>query len=58
MAVSTRGAQTFMPAYLKLEANVWHHLLKSKLLPTTYDALITKERVHLLFCIIEGRPVN
>lgn len=56
--LSTKGTRTFLLVYLKLEANIWHHLLKSKLIPTTCNASITKEIVLLLFCIMEDLSID
>ncbi|GMN28073.1 hypothetical protein TIFTF001_044193 [Ficus carica] len=50
-----RGAMTFPRAFLKPGPKVWFHFLKFKLMPSSHDHLINKERAILLHCIMEGR---
>lgn len=40
------------------EANVWLYFLKFRVMPTTHDSSITKERVLLLTCLLEGRSID
>lgn len=58
MEVVYTRSRTFLLVYLKPEENVWHHLLKSKMLPTTRDSSITKERVILMFFIMERLNID
>ncbi|GMN19943.1 hypothetical protein TIFTF001_042949 [Ficus carica] len=50
-----RGAMTFPRAFLKPGPKVWFHFLKFRLMPSSHDHLINKERAILLHCIMEGR---
>ncbi|GMN72743.1 hypothetical protein TIFTF001_052059 [Ficus carica] len=50
-----RGAMTFPRAFLKPGPKVWFHFLKFRLMPSSHDHLINKERAILLYCIMEGR---
>ena len=50
-----RGAMTFPRAFLKPEPKVWFHFLKFRLMPSSHDHFINKERAILLYCIMEGR---
>lgn len=45
--------RTLLAAYLMLEANVWHTFVRSKLLPTTHDTTVPKEKVLLVFSILK-----
>ena len=43
---------------LKPLAKVWYHFIRTRLLPTTYIKIVNKERLVLLYCILEGKKLN
>ena len=43
---------------LKPLAMVWYHFIWTRMLPTTHIETIKKERLVLLYCILEGKKVN
>ena len=53
-----RGALTFPRAVLKLGPKVWFHFLKFRLMPSSHDHFVNKERAVLLYCIMKGWNLN
>ena len=55
---SPQGALTFLRSDLKLEAKVWYHFLKTRLLATTHIQTVTRECALLLHSIFQGQQIN
>lgn len=53
-----RSALTFPRHMLKPGPRMWYHFLKFRLMPSTHDHVLHKERVVLLYCIMEGHDIN
>ena len=43
---------------LKLEPMIWNHFLKSRLMPSTQDHTVNKDRAILFFAIVKVRKIN
>ncbi|KAL1120219.1 hypothetical protein V6Z11_D01G152500 [Gossypium hirsutum] len=45
-------------ALLKPIGKIWYHFLRSRLIPSTYNTNVSKERILLLHSIIKGKRIN
>ena len=43
---------------LKPLAKVWYHFIRTRLMPTTHIETVNRERMLLLYCILEGYSIN
>ena len=43
---------------LKPSAKIWYHFIRTRLIPTTHIETVNKERLILLYYILEGREAN
>ena len=55
---ASRGSMTFPHTSLKPGPLLWYHFLRFRLMPSTHDHVIHRERVVLLYCIVEGLIIN
>ncbi|GMN61530.1 hypothetical protein TIFTF001_030607 [Ficus carica] len=55
---SARGSLSLSRCNLKPGPMIWNHFLKSRLMPSTHDNIVYKDRVILLFAIVVGRKSN
>ncbi|GMN69096.1 hypothetical protein TIFTF001_038155 [Ficus carica] len=55
---STRGSISLSRCNLKPGPMIWNHFLKSKLMPSTHDHTVNKDRIILLFAIVVGRKLD
>ncbi|GMN32868.1 hypothetical protein TIFTF001_041800 [Ficus carica] len=55
---SAHGSISLSRRSLKPGPMIWNHFLKSRLMPSTHDHTVNKDRVILLFAIVEGRKIN
>ncbi|GMN32299.1 hypothetical protein TIFTF001_044672 [Ficus carica] len=55
---SARGSRSLSRCNLKPGPLIWNHFLKSRLMPSTHDNTVNKDRVILLFAIVMGRKIN
>ncbi|KAK5836230.1 hypothetical protein PVK06_012000 [Gossypium arboreum] len=52
--IPSHDCYTIKRAMLKLVEKVWYHSLRSKLMPSTHNTMVSKERMLLLHSIIQG----
>ncbi|KAK5775135.1 hypothetical protein PVK06_043004 [Gossypium arboreum] len=43
---------------LKSKCRVWYHFLKTRLLPSTYNSIASKEQMLFLHSIMQGKKIN
>lgn len=55
---SRTEARTFQSPYLKYEANTWLVFVKQRLLPTTHDLRVSRDRVLLVFSILRSLNID
>ncbi|GMN66871.1 hypothetical protein TIFTF001_035931 [Ficus carica] len=55
---SAHGSLSLSRCNLKPGPMIWNHFLKSRLMPSTHDITVNKDRVILLFAIVVGRKIN
>ncbi|GMN47583.1 hypothetical protein TIFTF001_016765 [Ficus carica] len=55
---SARGSISLSRRSLKSGPMIWNHFLKSRLMPSTHDHTVNKDRAILLFVIVTGRKIN
>ncbi|GMN61117.1 hypothetical protein TIFTF001_030205 [Ficus carica] len=55
---SARGSISLSRRSLKPGSMIWNHFLKSRLMPSTHDHTVNKDRVILLFAVVTGRKIN
>ena len=55
---SAYGPMTLSRRSLEPRPMIWNRFLKSRLLPSTHDHTVNKNRVILLFAIVVGRKIN
>lgn len=56
--LSRNGAQIVKSAYIRPVANVWLLFVKHRLLPTTHDSNVSKERILLVFSIMRVLSID
>ncbi|MDV3193965.1 MAG: hypothetical protein Q8835_02830, partial [Sweet potato little leaf phytoplasma] len=56
--VSQTRKHTFQVAYLKSEANTWMGFIRLRLLPTTHDSTVSRDRVLLAFAILRSMSID
>ena len=54
--VSPTGIKTLSASSLRPEANLWVYLVKKRLIPTTHDKTVSRDRVMAAYCIM--RRIN
>ena len=54
--VSPTGIKTLSASSLTPEANLWVYLVKKRLIPTTHDKTVSRDRVMAAYCIM--RRIN
>ena len=50
--VSPTGIKTLSASSLRPEANLWVYLVKKRLIPTTHDKTVSRDRVMAAYCIM------
>ncbi|GMN40396.1 hypothetical protein TIFTF001_009619 [Ficus carica] len=55
---SARGSRSLSRCNLKPGSLIWNHFLKSRLMPSTHDNTVNKDRVILLFAIVVAQGVE
>ncbi|KAH1097513.1 hypothetical protein J1N35_014434 [Gossypium stocksii] len=58
LIVYRNGCDTFECVTLKPHRRVWYHFLKTRLIPSTQNSTISKERLLVLCSIMMGRNIN
>lgn len=56
--LSKTEKRTFQAAYLKSEANTWLGFVKLRLLPTTHDSTVSRDRVLMVFAILRSLSID
>ncbi|KAH1096943.1 hypothetical protein J1N35_013864, partial [Gossypium stocksii] len=56
--VSSQDYYTVERAFLKPIGEMWYHFLKNRLMPSTHNTIISKDRMLLLHSIIMRRRIN
>ncbi|KAI9074367.1 hypothetical protein K1719_043661 [Acacia pycnantha] len=56
--VSKEGSYNLKCSRFRLEARVWFHFLRHRLLPTLHTHTISRERDFFLYCLLEGKQID
>ncbi|MCQ7416365.1 hypothetical protein NP118_23445 [Salmonella enterica] len=56
--LSKTQKRTFQSAYLNKEANTWMGFIRQRLLPTTHDSTVSRERILLAFAILRSLSID
>jgi len=57
-SVSMKGIKTLTSNKLLLEARLWVCLVKRRLILTSYDKTVSRDRVMAAYCIARGIPID
>ncbi|XP_038876674.1 chromatin assembly factor 1 subunit A-like, partial [Benincasa hispida] len=57
-SVSLKGVSTLASKSLLLEGRLWVYLVKKRLISTTHDKTVSRDRVMATYCIVRSIPID
>ena len=56
--ISRTGKRSCRRTALTPQAEVWYHFLRTRLMPTTHDQIVSQDRCILLYCILTRKSID